>query len=174
MSTLYIYLHQTLTSDAEILKQEHFLCPFAQAACSHAYPARPSVTKVSSEVSTLGAADRVLLGGYSQGLTCCTLHGCFQTFPSCNLPHFSIFCIILPRSWCSERNGTGGCISLAVGLALPFDIGLIISQRGMLMKQTKLGHGDCPNINDTEQHFFTVSIYVNPSSYLFGHFWTAK
>lgn len=55
---------------------------------------------VSSEVSTLGAADRVLLGGYSQG----------------------------------------GCISLAVGLALPFDIGLIISQRGMLMKQTMDRH----------------------------------
>ena len=98
VSTLYTYLHQTFTSDAEILKQEHLLCPFAQAACSHAYPGRPSVTKVSSEVSTLGAADRVLLGGYSQGLTCCTLHGCFQTFPSCNLPHFSIFCLILPRS----------------------------------------------------------------------------
>ncbi|CAK9098034.1 unnamed protein product, partial [Durusdinium trenchii] len=51
---------------------------------------------VASEVTTLGAADRVLLGGYSQG----------------------------------------GCISLAVGLALPYDLGLIISQRGMLMKQT--------------------------------------
>mmetsp|Transcript_64960 Transcript_64960/g.152851 ORF Transcript_64960/g.152851 Transcript_64960/m.152851 type:complete len:546 (-) Transcript_64960:49-1686(-) len=54
---------------------------------------------VSAEVAQL-AADRVLLGGYSQG----------------------------------------GCISVAVGLALPFDIGLIISQRGMLMKQTMDRH----------------------------------
>jgi len=55
---------------------------------------------VASEVTLLGASDRVLLGGYSQG----------------------------------------GCISLAVGLALPYDLGLIVSQRGMLMKQTMDRH----------------------------------
>eukprot|EP00439_Symbiodinium_sp_Y106_P056903 s828_g8.t1 len=55
---------------------------------------------VGAEASQLEAADRVLLGGYSQG----------------------------------------GCISLEVGLALPFDLGLVISQRGMLMKQTMDRH----------------------------------
>lgn len=41
---------------------------------------------------------------------------------------------ILTATWLD----VGGCISLAVGLALPYDLGLIISQRGMLMKQTSL------------------------------------
>ena len=55
---------------------------------------------MSSEVSTLGAADRVLLGGYSQGLACCTLHGCFQTFPSCNLPQLATTChLLFPMSY---------------------------------------------------------------------------
>ena len=39
-------------------------------------------------------------------------------------------------SFCPVNSASGGCISLEVGLALPFDLGLVISQRGMLMKQT--------------------------------------
>jgi len=31
----------------------------------------------------------------------------------------------------------GGCVSLATGLSLPYTIGLVVSQRGMLMKQTR-------------------------------------
>eukprot|EP00931_Biecheleriopsis_adriatica_P049893 TRINITY_DN28871_c0_g1_i1.p1 TRINITY_DN28871_c0_g1~~TRINITY_DN28871_c0_g1_i1.p1 ORF type:complete len:468 (-),score=108.75 TRINITY_DN28871_c0_g1_i1:29-1258(-) len=34
----------------------------------------------------------------------------------------------------------GGCISLAVGLSLSFDLGLVMSQRGMLMQQTIDAH----------------------------------
>mmetsp|Transcript_30299 Transcript_30299/g.96863 ORF Transcript_30299/g.96863 Transcript_30299/m.96863 type:complete len:609 (-) Transcript_30299:117-1943(-) len=34
----------------------------------------------------------------------------------------------------------GGCVSLAVGLGLPYVLGLVVSQRGMLMKQTMDAH----------------------------------
>ena len=137
-------------------------------------------SEVASEVTLLGASDRVLLGGYSQGRLPGQAAAGMSTliFVSFILPwHQSLsscfwneasktsnrivgrinFIPFLQQSrpcikqspvsnplndltvaeW-RWRHG-GGCISLAVGLALPYDLGLIVSQRGMLMKQTMLG-----------------------------------
>lgn len=54
----------------------------------------------------------------------------------------------------------GGCVSLATGLSLPYTIGLVVSQRGMLMKQTREAYeanGNSADARRPAQHILVTA-----------------